>query len=96
VSIEQKLKSFRTEMALWNFESAVRIVSEFEDFPKNAYYLLKSLMNGFGNCACCRTGAAYRGIPKQVNTIMDLINPWLDSKGKGGKKPKAVKVITHA
>ena len=88
VSIKRKLKTFRNELALWNFESAVRIVSEFEDFPMNGYYLLKSLMEDFGNCASCRTGSAYIRIPKQVDTIMGVINPWLELKEKGGDKPR--------
>lgn len=92
VSIKRKMKSFRNELALWNFESAVRIVSEFEDFPKNGYYLLKSLMENFGNCASCQTGSAYIGIPRQVDTIMGVISPWLELKEKGGIKPKAVAV----
>ena len=92
VDINRKLKSFHNELALWNFEKAVKIVSEFDDFPKNGYYLLKSLMEDFGNCACCRTGFAYIRIPKQLDTIMDVISPWLESKEKGGGRPKAVAV----
>ena len=92
VSVKRKLKTFRNELTLWNFESAVRIVSEFEDFPMNGYYLLKSLMEDFGNCASCQTGSAYIRIPKQVDTIMDVISPWLESKEKGGGRPKALAV----
>lgn len=90
--LNRKLKSFRNELALWNFEEAVKIVSEFDDFPKNGYYLLKSLMEDFGNCACCRQGSAYIGIPRQVDIIMGVISPWLESKEKGGAKVKAVAV----
>ena len=92
-NIRRKLKSFETEMTLWNFESAFKLAEEFKDFPTNAYHLIKSLMCKHGNCGSRRVGYSFVGVPKCVNTIMEIASPWLSSKRKGGNiKPKAIAV----
>jgi len=87
------LRKFENEMTLWNFQRALKIVEDFKGFPRNAYYLISSLMNNYGDCGSQRTGYAYVGIPKSVKTIMEIASPWIDSHRKGGKKkPKAIAV----
>ena len=91
--IRMKLKCFEDEMGLWNFESALKLAQEFKDFPTNAYHLIGSLMCKHGNCGSQRTGYSYIGVPKCVNTIMEIASPWLSSKRKEGSiKPKAIAV----
>lgn len=92
-NIRRKLQSFENEMTLWNFESALKLAREFKDFPTNAYHLIRSLMGKHGNCGSQRIGYSYIGVPKCVNTIMEIASPWLSSKREGGKKrPKAIAV----
>ena len=80
-------------MTLWNFESALKVSQEFKDFPINASNLIKSLMCKHGNCGSQRTGYSFIGVPRCVNTIMEIASPWMSSKRKGGDiKPKAIAV----
>lgn len=91
--VRRNLKKFEIEMSLWNFQRALKTATEFKDFPKNAYQLISSLVTNYGDCGSQRTGYAYVGIPKSVNTIMEIASPWLSSMKEGGKKkPKAIAV----
>lgn len=90
---KKKLRKFENEMALWNFQRALKTIKDFKDFPRNAYCLIRSLMNNYGDCGSERTGYAYINVPKSVKTIMEIASPWIDSHRKGGKeKPKAIAV----
>lgn len=91
VRLRKKIKKFETEMILWNFDSVLQIAKDLEGFPENACSLISSLTTKFGNCGSQRTGYAYVGVPKTMNTIMEIASPWLDLK-KGEKKPKAIAV----
>lgn len=92
-TVSESIVKFHNEMILWNFDSALSIVSKFEDFPRNAIFLLKDLACSFGNCGCCRFGIAiaYAKVPKKIDTIMGEIEPWLKASMKGGRK-KARKI----
>jgi len=90
--LRKKLKKFELEMSLWNFESALNLVKDFKDFPVNSYNLISYLMYTHGDCGSQRMGYAYSGVPKSVNTAMEIASPWLDTQRKGGKKPKAIAV----
>ena len=88
---KKKLRKFVNELTLWNFETAYRLALEFSDFPKNALYLISSLMSNYGDCGSPRTGYAYVRVPKAVNEIMKIAKPWIESKNGEGK-PKAIAV----
>jgi len=91
--LRRKLANFEFAITLWNFEDAFILCREFVNFPVNAHHLTKDLMQKHGNCGSQRTGYAYVGVPKSVQTIMEIASPWLDDKRKGGKKkPKAIAV----
>ena len=90
--LRRKLKQFEFAMTLWNFEDAFKLCREFVSFPRNSYNLTKYLMSKYGNCGSQRTGYAYVGVPKSVQTIMEIASPWLEAQRKGGKKPKAIAV----
>jgi len=91
--LRKKLKKFENEMKLWNFETALKTIKDFKDFPENAYHLINFLMNNHGDLGSQRTEYAYVNVPKSVNVIMEIASPWLDHKRKGGNtKPKAIAV----
>ena len=90
-NFRKQLKQFEYAMELWNFEDAYKLCRTFMTFPSNAMNLTKSLMSKYGNCGSQRTGYAYVGVPKTIQTIMEIASPWLKGQRKGGKKkPKAI------
>lgn len=93
VVTKKKLRKFENEMTLWNFQRALNTIKDVKDFPQNAYYLISSLMNNYGDCGSQRSGYAYRTVSNSVNTIMQITSPWIESHRNGGKaKPKAIAV----